>query len=74
MASTLVANPWVHVEMAANLVNPKLQCNSRKRRKLRTSSLRAASRPDWVARSSEQHLRTSSLTGCSVIQSSLANG
>ncbi len=25
MASTPVANPWVHVEMAANLVNPKLQ-------------------------------------------------
>lgn len=53
MASTLVANPWVHVEMAANLVNPKLQCNSRKRRKLRTSSLRAASRPDRVSRSPE---------------------
>jgi len=39
MASTLVANPWVHVEMAANLVNPKLQRNSRKRRKLLTSSV-----------------------------------
>jgi len=39
MASTPVANPWVHVEMAANLVNPKLQRNSRKRRKLRTSSV-----------------------------------
>jgi len=24
MASTPVTNPWVHVEMAANLVNPKL--------------------------------------------------
>jgi len=39
LASTPVTNPWVHAEMAANLVNPKLQRNSRKRRKLRTGGV-----------------------------------
>ena len=41
--STLVTNPEVHVVMAANHVNPKLQINSRKRRNVRSGSLRAAS-------------------------------
>jgi len=37
--STLVMKPEVHVVMAANHVNQKLQLNSRKRRFLRLSRL-----------------------------------
>ena len=40
--STLVTKPKVHVVMAANHVNPKLYTNSRKRRIVRSRSLRAA--------------------------------
>ena len=40
--STLVAKPEVHVVMAANHVNPKLQSNSRKRRNVRSGGLSPA--------------------------------